>query len=190
MAVPARIGRYRVDRELGRGGMGVVYAAYDEQLDRPVAIKTIAATAPDEQARERFQREARSAARVRHPNVCHIYEIGEDGRDLFIAMELLDGESLGDRLARGPLPLSEAVDVALSILSALDGLHAAGVVHRDLKPSNVFLTPHGVRILDFGLARAVAQGVVETRDSTRIGLTQAGVALGTPAYMAPEQIRG
>jgi serine/threonine protein kinase/tetratricopeptide (TPR) repeat protein len=190
VAVPARIGRYRIDRELGRGGMGVVYAAHDEQLDRPVAIKTIAGTAPDEEARERFHREARAAARVRHPNVCHIYEIGEDGRDLFIAMELLDGESLGDRLARGPLPLSDAVDVALAILSALDGLHGAGVVHRDLKPSNVFLTPHGVKILDFGLARAVGQGVVETQDSTRIGLTQAGAALGTPAYMAPEQLRG
>ena len=190
MAVPERIGRYRIDRELGRGGMGVVYAAYDEQLERPVAVKTIAGATPDDQTRQRFHREARTAARVRHPNVCHIYEIGEDGRDLFIAMELLDGESLAERLARGPLPFPEAVDVALAILSALGGLHAAGVVHRDLKPSNVFLTPHGVKILDFGLARAVAPGTVETQDSTRVGLTQAGAALGTPAYMAPEQIRG
>jgi serine/threonine protein kinase len=190
VAIPQRIGRYRVGRELGRGGMGVVYAAYDEQLERPVAIKTIAAPAPDEQARKRFQREARTAARIRHPNVCHIYEIGEHGDELFIAMEFLEGESLAEHLARGPLPIPEAVEISLAILSALDGLHGAGVVHRDLKPSNVFLTPHGVRILDFGLARAVPSGVVQTQEATTSGLTQAGAIVGTLAYMAPEQIRG
>jgi TolB-like protein/predicted Ser/Thr protein kinase/tetratricopeptide (TPR) repeat protein len=190
VAIPERIGRYRVDRELGRGGMGVVYAAYDEQLERPVAIKTIAEHALDEQARKRFQREARTAACIRHPNVCHIYEIGEDGDELFIAMEFLEGESLAERLARGSLPIREAVEISLAILSALDELHGAGVVHRDLKPSNFFLTPHGVRILDFGLARAAPSGVVHSQEATTSGLTQAGAIVGTMAYMAPEQIQG
>jgi TolB-like protein/tetratricopeptide (TPR) repeat protein/predicted Ser/Thr protein kinase len=190
VAIPERIGRYRIDRELGRGGMGVVYAAYDEQLERPVAIKTIVEPTPDEQARKRFQREARTAARIHHPNVCHIYEIGEDGDELFIAMEFLEGESLAGRLVRGPLPIPEAVEISLEILSALDGLHGAGVVHRDLKPSNVFLTPHGVKILDFGLARAAPSDVIQSREATTSGLTQAGAIVGTPAYMAPEQIQG
>lgn len=190
MAPPECIGRYRIERELGRGGMGVVYAAYDQQLERPVAIKTIAETAPDEQARKRFLREARTAARVRHPNVCHIYEINEYNQELFIAMEFLEGESLAARIARGPLPIPEAVQVSLEILSALDALHGEGVVHRDLKPSNVFLTPHGVKILDFGLARSNPCDINQASDSTESRLTQSGAIVGTLAYMAPEQIRG
>ena len=190
MSIPACIGRYRVDCELGRGGMGVVYAATDEQLDRRVAVKTIGGPTPDEHARQRFRREARAAARISHPNVCHIYEIGEDAGQLFIAMELLEGEALSARLARGPLALVEAVGVSQAVLSALDTLHAAGVVHRDLKPSNVFLTTHGVKLLDFGLARVGPRSHLETEEATRTGLTQVGAIIGTPAYMAPEQVRG
>ncbi len=190
VAIPESIGRYRIRRELGRGGMGVVYAAYDEQLDRPVAVKTIAEPAPDEQARKRFLREARTAARIRHPNVCHIYEINEHSQELFIAMEFLEGESLAARISRGPLPIPEAVDVSLQILSALEALHREGVVHRDLKPSNVFLTPHGVKILDFGLARSTPCDLNQSSDPTESRLTQSGAIVGTLAYMAPEQIQG
>ena len=148
--IPPSIGRYAIHRKLGEGGMGVVYAAYDERLDRLVALKTMSAHARDEAARERFRREARSAARVNHPNVCQIYEIGESGHDLFIVMELLEGEALAERLRQGPMSPSLVVPVGLEILAALSALHARGVVHRDLKPSNVFLTPHGVKLLDFG----------------------------------------
>ncbi|MFQ5853138.1 MAG: protein kinase [Candidatus Binatia bacterium] len=190
MAVPERIGRYRVNRELGRGGMGVVYAAYDDQLERPVAIKVIAEAAADEKARKRLWREARAAARLRHPNVCQIYEIAEDNDELFIAMELLEGESLAQRLGRGPLPVSEAVEISLEILSALDMLHRERLVHRDLKPSNIFLTPHGVKILDFGLAGPAPSDVVHSQEATESRLTQAGAIVGTPPYMAPEQFKG
>jgi serine/threonine protein kinase/tetratricopeptide (TPR) repeat protein len=184
------LGRYRIDRELGRGGMGVVYAAYDGQLERPVAIKTIAEAAADETARKRLWREARAAARIRHPNVCQIYEIAEDGDQLFIAMELLEGESLAQRLSRGPLPVPEAVEISLEVLSALDMLHRESLVHRDLKPSNIFLTPHGMKLLDFGLAQTTRSEVLHSQDTTESRLTQAGAAVGTPSYMAPEQLRG
>src|SRR5437667_12903761 len=140
---PARIGRYSIARKLGEGGMGVVYAARDERLERTVALKTMKSMSSlpnDDTARKRFWREARAAASVNHPNVCQIYEIGEDAGELFIAMELLEGEALSDRLRQGALSLSEAVPIGLAVLAALQALHARGIVHRDLKPSNVFLT--------------------------------------------------
>jgi serine/threonine-protein kinase len=171
-------------RKLGEGGMGVVHAAHDERLDRPVAIKRIRQGA-DELERSRLWREARAAASVSHPNVCQLYEIEEDGAELFLTMELLDGEPLSARLERGPLPPPEAAQIALSVLSALAALHDAGIVHRDLKPSNVFLSKHGVKLLDFGIARAFAGG-----RSVHGGLTQSGFIVGTPRYMAPEQIEG
>jgi serine/threonine protein kinase/tetratricopeptide (TPR) repeat protein len=185
-AAPARIGRYTVERKVGQGGMGVVYAARDERLARTIAVKTLSGLATDDTARHRLWREARAAASVNHPNICQIYEIGEDEGRLFIAMELLDGEPLADRLHRGALSTAEAVPIALGILAALSALHARGIVHRDLKPSNVFLTSHGVKLLDFGLARP-------ERDPARgddVELTRAGVVIGTPRYMAPEQVAG
>jgi serine/threonine protein kinase len=151
--LPARIGRYAIERKLGEGGMGVVYAARDDRLERTIALKTLSALVNDETARQRLWREARAAASVNHPNICQIYEIGEDGGRLFIAMELLEGEALSERLRRGPLSASETVPIGLGMLAALSALHARGIVHRDLKPSNVFLTAHGVKLLDFGLAR-------------------------------------
>jgi TolB-like protein len=167
--------------------MGIVYAAQDDSLGRQVAVKTIAE--PDESARRRFRREARAAASVNHPNVCQVYEIGEDSGQLFIAMELLAGEPLSARMARGPMPLGEALPLARGILSALAALHAGGVVHRDLKPSNVFLTPHGVKLLDFGLARPLPRELTQTIE--RGGeLTRPGLIVGTPRYMAPEQVTG
>ena len=184
-----RVGRYRVDRELGRGGMGVVYAAYDDQLERPVAIKMLAQTATDAQARKRLWREARAGARIRHPNVCHLYEIAEDNSELFIVMELLEGESLAQRLVRGPLPVAKAVEISIETLSALEVLHREGLVHRDLKPSNIFLTPHGAKILDFGLVQAARSDLLLSQ-TTESRLTQPGAIMGTPPYMAPEQFRG
>jgi non-specific serine/threonine protein kinase len=172
--------------------MGVVYVARDERLQRSVALKTMASLARDETARQRFWREARAAASVNHPNICQIYEIGEDGGDLFIAMELLEGESLSDRVRQGPLTVSKAMPIALGMLSALSALHQRGIVHRDLKPSNVFLTPHGVKVLDFGLARPNVEASLGQKDDARERptLTQTGLVMGTPRYMAPEQITG
>jgi len=180
------VGRYRVVRKLGEGGMGVVYAAHDDRLDRPVAIKRIRPGHTGGQERQRFWREARAAASVNHPNVCQLYEIDEDRDGLFLAMELLDGEPLSDRLARGPLPAGDAIQIALAVLSALAALHQKGIVHRDLKPSNIFLSAHGVKLLDFGLARPL----VGPAGSAESDLTQPGVVFGTPRYLAPELIEG
>jgi eukaryotic-like serine/threonine-protein kinase len=184
--LPARIGSYVITRKLGEGGMGVVYEARDERLERPVALKTMSVLASDETARKRFWREARAAASVNHPNVCQIYEIGEHAGELFIAMELLEGEVLAERLHRGALSVAESMPVALGMLAALSALHVRGIVHRDLKPSNVFLTPHGVKLLDFGLARPDQQQTL----SPDVSLTRTGMVMGTPRYMAPEQITG
>jgi len=181
--MPDRIGHYRVVRQIGRGGMGVVYEAIDERLERSVAIKTHLPTA-DPQMRDRLLREARAAAAVSHPHICQLFEIGEHEGEPFLAMELLEGQSLADRLETGPIPPAEALGVAISILSALDALHRRSIVHRDLKPSNVFLSRHGVKLLDFGLARPVTLTVEAT------ALTLPGVLLGTPRYMSPEQARG
>jgi eukaryotic-like serine/threonine-protein kinase len=180
-SLPDRLGRYRTLRKLGEGGMGIVYAAHDDELDRPVAIKTLRGSGEGPDAASRLRREARAAASISHPNICQVFEIGEHGSQIFIAMELLEGESLAARLARGAVPLGEAVGIALVVLSALEPLHQRGLVHRDLKPSNIFLTPHGVKLLDFGLAR---QGIRAETGS----VTETGLVVGSPGYMAPEQI--
>ena len=185
-AHPTRIGHYAIDRKLGEGGMGVVYAARDERLERTIAVKTMSSHATDATARQRFWREARTAASVNHPNVCQIYEIGEDSGTLFIAMELLEGESLADRLRNGPLSVTQTLPIGLDILAALTAMHTRGLVHRDLKPSNVFLTPHGAKVLDFGLARADP----ENSPTYEGNLTRTGLLLGSPRYMAPEQVAG
>ena len=179
--------RYRILRKLGEGGMGVVYAAHDERLDRPVAIKQMHGRFGDGLDAQRLWREARAAAAVNHPNVCQIYEIEEHGDALTLTMELLEGEPLSSRLMRGALSPGEAGQIALAVLGALDALHQKGIVHRDLKPSNIFLSRHGVKILDFGLARPVPS-VHQTGSHGH--LTEPGLLVGTPAYMAPEQIAG
>jgi TolB-like protein len=181
--MPESIAQYRLIRQIGRGGMGIVFEAHDDRLQRRVALKTILPSA-DPAMRDRFLREARAAAAVSHPHICQIFEIGEHDGEPFLAMELLEGESLAERLERGPLPAAEALTVSLGVLSALEALHRRGIVHRDLKPSNVFRTTHGVKLLDFGLARPV------TLDVDATSLTLPGVLLGTPRYMAPEQARG
>jgi serine/threonine protein kinase/tetratricopeptide (TPR) repeat protein len=181
------IGRYAITGTLGEGGMGVVYAARDEQLGRAVAIKMIKGAVDEPAARERLFREARSAASVNHPAICQLYEIGEHDGELFLAMELLQGEPLAARIARGPLPLAEAVSIGLGILSGIDALQRQGLVHRDLKPSNIFVTPHGVKLLDFGLATPSADVL---HSATEVRLTVPGTVVGTPQYAAPEQLQG
>lgn len=183
---PDRIGRYRIERKIGEGGMGIVYAARDERLDRTVALKTIRGEG-DDSTRKRLWREARAAAGISHPNICQLYEVEETDSGLVLAMELLAGEPLGVRLARGPLPAADAAALVLQVLDALEALHAHGLIHRDLKPSNLFLTPHGVKLLDFGLARPMANSLGA---DTATLLTEAGAIVGTPNYMAPEQARG
>ena len=164
--------------------MGVIYAATDTRLERNVALKLIrSAMAQGDVARERFWREARLAASVNHPHVCQLYDVGEADGQLFIAMERLEGEPLTAVLMRGPLTVSDAVRLGLELLDALGALHASGIMHRDLKPSNVFITPRGLKLLDFGLARSFD-------DRTTRELTRAGTLVGTPRYMAPEQLQG
>jgi non-specific serine/threonine protein kinase len=166
--------------------MGTVFAARDSRLDRDVALKLVRAGHADPEARERLLREAKAAAKLNHPNVCQIFEAGELDGEPFIAMELLEGEPLASRLERGALPAAEALGVLQGVLAALDAMHRRGIVHRDLKPANIFVTPHGVKVLDFGLARPT--GIDD--DKTRLQLTRPGMALGTPRYMSPEQWAG
>jgi serine/threonine protein kinase/tetratricopeptide (TPR) repeat protein len=181
------IAHYSITGVLGEGGMGVVYAAKDARLGRSVAIKMIRAASADPAARDRLSREARSAASINHPAICQLYEIGEHEGELFLAMELLQGESLATRLTRGPMPLGEAVATALGILHGVEALQRQGLVHRDLKPSNIFLTPHGVKLLDFGLATSIESA---SAAATAVRLTQPGTVMGTPHYAAPEQLQG
>jgi eukaryotic-like serine/threonine-protein kinase len=176
------IGPYKIVRPLGEGGMGIVYEATDERLGRRVALKTIRPQSGSPDAKDRLWREARLGASVNHPNVCQVHDVGEVDGELYVAMELLEGEPLAARIARGPMPPAEALSVALGMLAALEALHAKGVLHRDLKPSNVFLTPHGVKLLDFGLSLPAGP---EARDGRR--LTMTGTIVGTPEYMAPER---
>jgi TolB-like protein len=183
-----QIGRYRIVRLLGRGGMGVVYVARDDRLDREIALKTVAGLA-DEVAKSRFWREARAAASVSHPNICQVFEVDEAVGGIFLTMELLDGEGLDRRLARGAVPSREAVPIAIGMLGALEALHSRGFVHRDVKPSNAFLTPHGPKLLDFGLARPSLPDSASI-DTVATPATEAGMILGTPQYMAPEQVTG
>src|SRR5688572_20002903 len=187
-AAPAAesIRHYRITGKLGEGGMGVVYEARDERLDRLVAIKRLRNISGDPVLRERLSREARVAAGVSHPNICQVFELGEDGGELYIVMELLTGSTLAERIARGPLTLAETLQIALAVLAALEAIHGRGIVHRDLKPSNIFLTAHGPKLLDFGVARPLASaGSANASD-----LTRPGVVFGTPTYMSPELIEG
>jgi serine/threonine protein kinase len=186
MSTRASIGRYAVTGTLGEGGMGVVYAAYDDRLGRPVAIKMIKAAVAEPAARDRLRREARSAASVNHPAICQLYEIGEEDGELFLAMELLQGESLATRIARGPIAVPEIVSTAIGMLAGIDALHQQGLIHRDLKPSNIFLTPHGIKLLDFGLTCSTQS----VGDETFARLTVTGTVVGTPQYAAPEQLGG
>jgi Tol biopolymer transport system component len=193
IAAGVRIGRYEILAPIGAGGMGEVYRARDAQLDRSVAIKILTASVhATSQQRERFQREARAIARITHPHICAVYDAGEVDGVPFLVMELLEGETLAERLEGGPLAVNQALAIAGDVASALDAAHRKGVVHRDLKPSNVMLGPGGVKLLDFGLAklRDLDRDEIVDRSTQSLGLTQDGTLLGTVPYMAPEQVEG
>ena len=195
-SAPSRIGAYPIERELGRGGMGVVYLARDPRLDRAVAIKVLPdAFAHDPERIARFEREARLLASLHHPNIGGIFGLEESDGRRFLVLEYVEGDTLAERLARGKLPLDETLDVCRQIAAALEAAHEGGIVHRDLKPGNVKLTPGGeVKVLDFGLAKGGTGSASDPDLSHSPTLTQmatgAGVILGTAAYMSPEQARG
>src|SRR6202163_3713487 len=190
-----RLGPYEILSNIGAGGMGEVYRATDTRLDRIVAIKVLPPHLADSsELKERFEREARTIASLNHPHICTLYDIGhQDGID-FLVMEYLEGETLAQRLLKGPLPLEQVLQYAIEIADALDKAHRNGVTHRDLKPGNIMLTKSGTKLLDFGLAKLkqeVSPIIPESQLPTlQSAITGEGAILGTLQYMAPEQVEG
>ena len=187
VAVGSRLGPYEIVSRLGAGGMGEVWKARDTRLDRSVAVKILPAEfAENAQFKIRFEREAKTVSQLNHPHICTLFDVGEN----YLVMELLDGETLADRLARGPLPLSDVLRYGAQVADALDRAHRAGIIHRDLKPANIMITRSGAKLLDFGLAKS-GTAVVDVDGATvQKQLTQEGTIVGTFQYMSPEQLEG
>src|SRR6266567_7552184 len=195
IAASSRLGPYEVLSRLGAGGMGEVWKARDTRLERTVAIKVLPdhlASSPD--VRQRFEREAKTISALSHPHICALYDVGNQDGVEYLVMEYLEGETLADRLANGPLPLEQTLRYGTEIADALDKAHRQGIVHRDLKPANVMLTKSGVKLLDFGLAKVLdPAGPVESLTSVPTAakdITREGAILGTLSYMSPEQLEG
>src|SRR5262252_5003906 len=196
-AVGRRLGPYEIHSLIGQGGMGEVYRATDTKLHRDVAVKVLPSElAADPDRLARFAREAQVLASLNHPNIAQIYGVEDSTGTPALVMELVEGPTLADRIAKGPIPLDEALPVAKQIAEALEAAHEQGVIHRDLKPANIKVRPDGtVKVLDFGLAKAFDPSASVSSSATMsptlsIHATQAGIILGTAAYMAPEHARG
>jgi serine/threonine protein kinase len=201
IASGTRLGPYVISAPIGAGGMGEVYRAHDTNLKRDAAVKVLpAAFATDPERLARFQREAQVLASLNHPNIAAIYGLERSNGTTALVMELVEGPTLADRIAQGPIPLDEALPIALQIAEALETAHEQGIIHRDLKPANVKLRPDGaVKVLDFGLAKALEPGALSNQAANLTNsptstspamVTGVGVLLGTAAYMSPEQARG
>ena len=194
LAGGSRLGPYEIVSPLGAGGMGEVYKARDTRLERTVAIKVLPAhLSASPESRQRFEREARTISQLSHPHICALHDVGREGEVEYLVMEYLEGETLADRLLKGALPREQTLRYGIQIADALDKAHRQGIVHRDLKPGNVMLTKTGVKLLDFGLAKAMAPATQQsslTALPTQHALTQEGTILGTFQYMAPEQLEG
>jgi Tol biopolymer transport system component/predicted Ser/Thr protein kinase len=190
-----KLGPYEIEKVIGAGGMGEVYRARDTRLERPVAIKVLAPhLAERPEHRQRLEREAKAVSSLSHPHICPLYDVGHENGVDFLVMEFIDGETLADRLARGPLPIGEVLDYGVQIADALERAHKQGIIHRDLKPGNIMLTSEGTKLLDFGLARAdlgaESEGGLTVSPTVSKPLTAVGTVIGTYQYMAPEQLEG
>jgi serine/threonine protein kinase len=184
-----RLGPYEILSPLGSGGMGEVYRARDTRLGREVALKVLhAEVAQDPARRQRFEHEARAASALNHPNIVSTYDVGAEGGTAFIVSELVEGATLRESIRGGPVPVRKLLDIATQMADGMAAAHATGFLHRDLKPENIMLTSEGrVKILDFGLAKAIARSIGQDEETVTIGSTSSGAILGTVAYMSPEQ---
>src|SRR3989442_3704810 len=190
LSVGTKLSRYEIRAKIGEGGMGEVYLARDTQLDRSIALKILTAeVARDQQRLRRFLQEARAASALSHPNVAHIYEIGEAEGAHFIAMEYIEGQTLDAKIGGRPLSVTEIVDLGIQLAEALDEAHSKHIIHRDIKPSNIVVTQGGrLKVLDFGLAKVTrpSEDTLSSGDDTQ-AKTESGVVVGTVRYMSPEQ---